>query len=147
MDRNIRESLTLNPAQVAPSSYKVSAKQCERTQFQSRSFKMQCNDPVFRLHREVANVSSVSRPQSSPRIGRFITTTVEAEAVRAYVPPPPPPMPPADLGGLMSLIEQSNRALGRLDGVTSILPSPPLFCFMYVRKEALLSSQIEGTQS
>ena len=46
----------------------------------------------------------------------------------------------------MPLIEQANRALGRLDGVTSILPSP-LFLFMYVRKEALLSSQIEGTQS
>ena len=47
----------------------------------------------------------------------------------------------------MRLIEQPNRALGRLDGVTSILPSPPLLLFMYVRKEALLSSQIEGTQS
>ena len=47
----------------------------------------------------------------------------------------------------MPLIEQANRALGRLDGVTSILPSAPLFLFMYVRKEALLSSQIEGTQS
>jgi Fic family protein len=80
-------------------------------------------------------------------MGRFITTTVGAEAVRAYVPPPLPPAPPVELGGLMSLIEQSNRALGRLDGVTSILPSPPLFLFMYVRKEALLSSQIEGTQS
>jgi Fic family protein len=47
----------------------------------------------------------------------------------------------------MPLIEKANRALGRLDGITSILPSPPLFLFMYVRKEALLSSQIEGTQS
>src|SRR6202158_5720104 len=89
----------------------------------------------------------MSQAQSSPRIGRFITTTVGAEAVRAYVPPPLPPVPPVELGGLMSLIEQSHRALGRLDGVTSILPSPPLFLFMYVRKEALLSSQIEGTQS
>ncbi len=47
----------------------------------------------------------------------------------------------------MTLVEQANRALGRLDGITSILPAPPLFLFMYVRKEALLSSQIEGTQS
>ena len=47
------------------------------------------------------------------------------------------------MAGLLTLNE-ANRALGRLDGVTSILPSPPLFLFMYVRKEALLSSQIEG---
>jgi Fic family protein len=67
--------------------------------------------------------------------------------VRAYVPPPLPPTPPVDASGLLPLIEQANRALGRLDGITSILPAPPLFLFMYVRKEALLSSQIEGTQS
>jgi Fic family protein len=44
-------------------------------------------------------------------------------------------------------MEDANRALGRLDGVTSVLPDTPLFLYMYVRKEALLSSQIEGTQS
>ena len=44
-------------------------------------------------------------------------------------------------------LERANRAIGRLDGVTSILPDTPLFLYMYVRKEALLSSQIEGTQS
>ena len=48
---------------------------------------------------------------------------------------------------LLSRIEDTNRALGRLDGVTSILPDPSLFIYMYVRKEALFSSQIEGTQS
>jgi Fic family protein len=80
-------------------------------------------------------------------MGRFVSTSFGDETVRAYVPPPLPPEPPVELGGLMPLIEQANRALGRLDGVTSILPSPPLFLFMYVRKEALLSSQIEGTQS
>jgi Fic family protein len=48
---------------------------------------------------------------------------------------------------LAPLVDRANLALGRLDGVTSILPSPPLFIFMYVRKEAILSSQIEGTQS
>jgi Fic family protein len=46
-----------------------------------------------------------------------------------------------------ALTEKATLALGRLDGVTSILPAPPLFLYMYVRKEALLSSQIEGTQS
>src|ERR1700738_3908488 len=85
--------------------------------------------------------------QSSSRIGRFVTTAYGDEPVRRDVPPPLPPTPPVDLSGLMPLIEQANRALGRLDGITSILPAPPLFLFMYVRKEALLSSQIEGTQS
>ncbi len=80
-------------------------------------------------------------------MGRFVSTSFGDETVRAYVPPPLPPEPPVELGALMRLVEQANRALGRLDGVTSILPSPPLFLFMYVRKEALLSSQIEGTQS
>jgi Fic family protein len=80
-------------------------------------------------------------------MGRFVSSRFGDETVSAYVPPPLPPEPPVELGGLMPLIEKANRALGRLDGVTSILPSPPLFLFMYVRKEALLSSQIEGTQS
>jgi Fic family protein len=83
----------------------------------------------------------------SSRLGRFVVTTYGDERVRAYVPPPLPPIPPVDPSGLLPLIEQANRALGRLDGITSILPAPPLFLFMYVRKEALLSSQIEGTQS
>jgi Fic family protein len=80
-------------------------------------------------------------------MGRFVSSRFGDETVRAYVPPPLPPEPPVELGGLMPFIERANRALGRLDGITSILPSPPLFLFMYVRKEALLSSQIEGTQS
>jgi Fic family protein len=80
-------------------------------------------------------------------MGRFVSIGIGDETVHAWVPPPLPPQPPVDLDGLMPLIEAANRALGRLDGVTSILPSPPLFLFMYVRKEALLSSQIEGTQS
>jgi cell filamentation protein, protein adenylyltransferase len=81
------------------------------------------------------------------RRGRYVITTYGHEQVRAYVPPPLPPTPAVDVTGLVPLIEQANRALGRLDGITSILPAPPLFLFMYVRKEALLSSQIEGTQS
>jgi Fic family protein len=81
------------------------------------------------------------------RIGKFVTTAVGGEKVRAYLPPPLPPKPPLDLGRFFELIESANRALGRLDGLTSILPDTPLFLYMYVRKEALLSSQIEGTQS
>jgi Fic family protein len=83
----------------------------------------------------------------SGRLGIYVTTTTAGERVRAYVPPPLPPIPPPDLSRLLGLIERANQALGRLDGMTSILPSTKLFVFMYVRKEALLSSQIEGTQS
>jgi Fic family protein len=83
----------------------------------------------------------------SGRIGSYIATTTSGETVRAYLPPPLPPKPPLDLPRLLGLIERANQALGRLDGMTSILPSNKLFVFMYVRKEALLSSQIEGTQS
>ncbi len=50
-------------------------------------------------------------------------------------------------GNLYDLIERANRALGRLDGITTLLPEPSLFLYFYVRKEAVLSSQIEGTQS
>jgi Fic family protein len=81
------------------------------------------------------------------RLGMYITTTTSGETVRAYLPPPLPPSPPLDLPRLLTLIERANQALGRLDGMTAILPSTRLFVFMYVRKEALLSSQIEGTQS
>ena len=81
------------------------------------------------------------------RLGRYVTTAVGGERVRAFVPPPLPPVPPIRMAGLLRLLEEANRAVGRLDGVTSILPDPPLFIYMYVRKEALLSSQIEGTQS
>src|SRR5262245_45953 len=83
----------------------------------------------------------------SARIGTYVTTDTMGERVRAYVPPPLPPLPPLDLPRLLGRIERANQALGRLDGMTSILPSANLFVFMYVRKEALLSSQIEGTQS
>jgi Fic family protein len=81
------------------------------------------------------------------RIGKFVTTAAGGEKVRAYLPPPLPPRPSLDLAQFFELLEEANRALGRLDGVTSVLPDTPLFLYMYVRKEALLSSQIEGTQS
>jgi len=81
------------------------------------------------------------------RVGRRIPTVAGGERVQAYLPPPLPPDPPLRLETLLHPLEEANRALGRLDGATSILPDPPLFIYMYVRKEALLSSQIEGTQS
>ncbi len=75
------------------------------------------------------------------------TTAVGGESVRAYGPPPLPPLPPLRPDRLYGVLEVANQALGRLDGVRSIVPDTPLFLYMYVRKEALLSSQIEGTQS
>ncbi len=81
------------------------------------------------------------------RLGSFVETSVGGENVRAFVPAPLPPVPPLDMPGMMRVYERAIAAVGRLDGVATILPSTPLFLYMYVRKEALLSSQIEGTQS
>jgi Fic family protein len=83
----------------------------------------------------------------SSRLGHKVTISTAGEATTAFVPPPLPPTPSVELPRLYRQLENANRALGRLDGVTSILPDTPLFLYMYVRKEALLSSQIEGTQS
>lgn len=67
---------------------------------------------------------------------------------RAFLPAPLPPTPQLRLEGeLQALLSEADRALGRLDGSVQTLPNPDLFVFMYVRKEAVLSSQIEGTQS
>ena len=81
------------------------------------------------------------------RLGTYIVSTIGGEIVRSYVPPPLPPVPPIGMGQLQLILEQANQALGRLDGFTSVLPNLSLFLYAYVRKEALLSSQIEGTQS
>lgn len=81
----------------------------------------------------------------SARAGRFAR---QPTGYRAFVPAPLPPDPPIHLDGeLANLLSQADHAVGRLDGVASILPNPNLFVAMYVRHEAVLSSQIEGTQS
>lgn len=84
---------------------------------------------------------------SNPRLGRFIETVTAGERVRAFVPPPLPPEPAISLDGLLSRLSAADRALGLLDGISVLLPDRELFLYMYVRKEAVLSSQIEGTQS
>lgn len=81
------------------------------------------------------------------RLGTIVTSNHGGETVRAYVPKPLPPLPPLDVSRLLGKIELANRELGRLDGVATVLPSTNLFIWMYLKKEALLSSQIEGTQS
>lgn len=92
-------------------------------------------------------LSLTSPADLAPRLGRYEVTAAGGEHVRAFIPPPLPPTPPVDLGPFQNLLDRANQALGRLDGVASILPDTPLFLYMYVRKEAVLSSQIEGTQS
>jgi Fic family protein len=80
--------------------------------------------------------------------GRYETSVVGGETVRAFVPAPLPPDPPLEFSGARQrLLEQSLLACGRLDGVTALMPDPELFLYAYVRREAVLSSQIEGTQS
>lgn len=85
--------------------------------------------------------------ESGTRLGRYVETAVASERVRAFVPPPLPPDPPLRLDGLLDRLSAADRAIGRLDGVSTVLPDRALFLHMYVRKEAVLSSQIEGTQS
>ncbi|MGH9577797.1 MAG: Fic family protein, partial [Terriglobales bacterium] len=80
--------------------------------------------------------------------GRYEETAAGGERVRAFVPSPLPPEPPVVFqGDLQRVLESAVLSLGRLDGVSSLLPDKALFLYTYVRKEAVLSSQIEGTQS
>jgi len=82
---------------------------------------------------------------SSARAGRYLQ---QATGYRAFVPAPLPPDPPlAYSGELQTLLSAADRDLARLDAIASLLPNPDLFVAMYVRHEAVLSSQIEGTQS
>ena len=80
--------------------------------------------------------------------GRYEVTSVGGEQVRAFVPAPLPPSPRVVFEGeLQRALEAAVLAVGRLDGVSALLPDKALFLYAYVRKEAVLSSQIEGTQS
>lgn len=84
---------------------------------------------------------------SKQRIGEIIRLRTGDERYSAYVPRPLPPVPPLVLEPLYPLLDQASLALGRLDGMSAMIPDASLFLYMYVRKEAVLSSQIEGTQS
>ena len=80
--------------------------------------------------------------------GRYATSVAGGETVRAFLPFPLPPAPPLELSGTrQALLERATLALGRLDSIALLLPDPQLFLYAYVRREAVLSSQIEGTQS
>jgi Fic family protein len=91
-------------------------------------------------------VSTVA--QTSQRAGIFRQAQEGSAEYVAFFPEPLPPHPPIDLDtGMHRLLDQANQALGRLDGVTLLLPEPTQFLYAFVRKEAILSSQIEGTMS
>ncbi len=80
--------------------------------------------------------------------GRYVTSIAGSEEVRAFVPASLPPVPALELiGGVRNSLDQGLLALGRLDGAAGTLPDAHLLLYTYVRKEAVLSSQIEGTQS
>ncbi|MCK9522855.1 MAG: Fic family protein [Proteobacteria bacterium] len=80
--------------------------------------------------------------------GRYVTISTVGERAQAFVPAPLPPRPPIDwTPELRSKFDQALLALGRLDSVSTLLPDTSLFLYMYARKEAVLSSMIEGTQS
>lgn len=96
---------------------------------------------------KLSQTGKCMRNETAGRLGRFVETAVGGERVKAFVPPPLPPNPPLEITGLLTRLSAAERALGRLDGVSILLPNKELFLYMYVRKEAVLSSQIEGTQS
>ena len=80
--------------------------------------------------------------------GRYVSISTAGEKAQAFVPAPLPPRPPIDwTPELRSKFDQAWLSLGRLDSVSTLLPDTSLFLYMYVRKEAVLSSMIEGTQS
>jgi len=80
--------------------------------------------------------------------GGYRQITAGGESYRAFVPTALPPEPPLDLGNeRQRKLERATLALGRLDSITLLLPDPGLFLYAYVRREAVLSSMIEGTQS
>jgi Fic family protein len=82
---------------------------------------------------------------SSSRAGRYVQ---QPAGYRAFLPAPLPPEPPLQIDTpMLAALSRADQALGRLDGLARTLPNPDLFVAMYVRREAVLSSQIEGTQS
>jgi Fic family protein len=86
--------------------------------------------------------------RSSTRAGRLIVAQGGSDGYSAFHPAPLPPDPPLAIDARrQGKLDEANQALGRLDGITLLLPNPNQFIYSYIRKEAVLSSQIEGTQS
>lgn len=80
--------------------------------------------------------------------GHYTPTVAGGVACQAFVPVPLPPLPALDVSGkLQARLNEALIALGRLDAISTLLPDAKLFLYSYVRKEAVMSSQIEGNQS
>jgi Fic family protein len=93
----------------------------------------------------MVNARDTSREPARGRAGRYVA---QPGGYKAFLPAPLPPVPALQVDtALQRCLSEADRALGRLDGSVQTLPHPDLFVYMYVRKEAVLSSQIEGTQS
>ena len=86
-------------------------------------------------------------PLLNARLGTYIHCSTTSESYQAFMPPPLPPTPSLKLDGLNDLLTQAYQALGQLNAVSDILPHHHIMLYYYIRKEAVLSSQIEGTQS
>lgn len=79
--------------------------------------------------------------------GKLVKCSITSESYDTFIPNDLPPKPEIDTNAVSSLLEKANQAIGALNGVISTVPDSAIINYMYVRKEALLSSQIEGTQS
>ena len=94
-----------------------------------------------------AQQGSRTSPGESARAGTFRRAGSGNESYWIFHPKPLPPAPALEAPRLQGLADRANQALGRLDGITLLLPNPDQFLYSYIRKEAVLSAQIEGTQS
>jgi len=102
--------------------------------------------PILSLLTMKRKNMNVTEPKNN-RLGNYIKCSVVGESYQAFLPPPLPPSPPIDLVPLQKLLARASQSLGRLDGVSAVLPDSNLLLYYYIRTEAVLSSQIEGTQS
>lgn len=89
----------------------------------------------------------MEKSSNKNRLGSYVSRSSTGETYKSFVPPALPPNPPLNMDRLYVPLDKATRAMGELDALAKLLPDISLFLYMYVRKEALLSSQIEGTQS
>ena len=93
-------------------------------------------------------MNDIATNSQAGRAGHFTPMSSEGGTYSTFSPKPLPPDPPLAIDTEMQrLLDRANQALGRLDGITLLLPDADQFLYSYIRKEAVLSSQIEGTQS
>jgi hypothetical protein len=96
----------------------------------------------------IGSGSQSAHGQPSATTGTYETSVVAGESCLAFVPAPLPPDPALAVGvSRQERLDEAHLALGRLDSITVLLPETSVFLYSYVRKEAVMSSQIEGTQS